>query len=65
MKYLSDNLTKALQDSVRDSKLHGAACNFVKKPGQIYHLYQRQSGQIYFSMLSPEVCVKFNYWDFF
>lgn len=36
-------------------KLHHVACNFVKHPGHIYHLYERQTGQLYFSMLSPEV----------
>ncbi|XP_075237224.1 uncharacterized protein C1orf50 homolog isoform X2 [Lycorma delicatula] len=34
--------------------LNHAACNFKKVPGKTYHLYQRQSGQKYFSMLSPE-----------
>ncbi|RZF46982.1 hypothetical protein LSTR_LSTR011845 [Laodelphax striatellus] len=36
-------------------KLNHVACNFKKIPGSIYHLYQRPSGQKYFSMLSPEV----------
>ena len=35
--------------------LHHAACNLVKKPGQVYYLYERESGQKYFSLLSPEV----------
>ncbi|EGW08151.1 Uncharacterized protein C1orf50-like [Cricetulus griseus] len=26
----------------------------VKKPGNIYYLYQRESGQQYFSIISPE-----------
>ncbi|XP_022203544.2 uncharacterized protein C1orf50 homolog [Nilaparvata lugens] len=34
--------------------LNHVACNFKKIPGSIYHLYQRPSGQKYFSMLSPE-----------
>jgi len=38
-----------------DAALHQAACNMVKKPGNIYYLYQRGSGQKYFSLLSPEV----------
>jgi len=44
-----------LKESGLNQELHSAACNFTKKPGQIYHLYQRASGQNYFSMLSPEV----------
>ncbi|XP_050307441.1 uncharacterized protein C1orf50 homolog [Anthonomus grandis grandis] len=54
MKNLHENLRQVMQDSLRDSQLHMAACNFVKKPGQVYHLYERPSGQKYFSMLSPQ-----------
>lgn len=44
-----------LKESNESRELHSAACNFAKKPGHIYHLYQRATGQNYFSMLSPEV----------
>jgi hypothetical protein len=44
-----------LEDARRDADLHHAACNMVKKPGNIYYLYQRESGQQYFSIISPEV----------
>ena len=43
-----------LEDAKRDHDLHHAACNLVKKPGNIYYLYRRQSGQAYFSLLSPQ-----------
>lgn len=43
-----------------DQNLHDAACNFKKVPGKVYHLYERESGQRYFSMLSPQVCGIFN-----
>ncbi|XP_017764577.1 PREDICTED: uncharacterized protein C1orf50 [Eufriesea mexicana] len=33
-------------------KLHHVPCNFVKRPGHVYHLYQRKTGQLYFSMIS-------------
>ena len=46
---------RALFEAKRDNELHHAACNVVKKPGKIYYLYERPSGQKYFSMLSPEV----------
>ena len=51
---LSHN-SQVLDDASRDTELHTVACNFVKQPGTIYHLYQRDSGQRYFSVLSPEV----------
>lgn len=40
-----------------DQHLHRAACNFKKVPGKVYYLYVRESGQAYFSMLSPQVLV--------
>lgn len=43
-----------LADAQRDAELHRAACNFVKRPGQTYHLYRKADGPLYFSMLSPE-----------
>lgn len=48
-----------LKESNESRELHSAACNFTKKPGHIYHLYQRASGQNYFSMLSPEVRLRY------
>lgn len=40
----------------RDERLHQeVACNFQKKPGSTYYLYKKpNSGQEYFSMLSPD-----------
>ena len=44
-----------LEETKRDAELHHAACNFKKRPGQMYHLYRRSNGTTYFSMLSPKV----------
>ena len=46
---------RILQDAHRDAQLHHAACNFQKVPGTIYHLYERDNGVAYFSMLGPKV----------
>lgn len=46
---------QVLEDARRDADLHHVACNMVKKPGNIYYLYQRESGQKYFSIISPQV----------
>ncbi|CAD7002628.1 unnamed protein product [Ceratitis capitata] len=54
IKMLQAQAMEILKESEESQLLHNAACNFTKKPGQIYHLYQRPSGQNYFSMLSPE-----------
>ncbi|XP_043281067.1 uncharacterized protein C1orf50 homolog isoform X2 [Venturia canescens] len=52
--FLQKQAEKVLLEAKEQTFLHHAACNFVKHSGQIYHLYERESGQCYFSMLSPE-----------
>lgn len=55
---IKENFFKTLQvleDAKKDAELHHAACNVVKKPGNMYYLYMRESGQRYFSILSPKV----------
>ncbi|XP_059110851.1 uncharacterized protein C1orf50 homolog [Peromyscus eremicus] len=54
IQHLQEQARKVLEDARRDADLHHAACNMVKKPGNIYYLYQRESGQQYFSIISPE-----------
>ncbi|XP_077428514.1 uncharacterized protein C1orf50 homolog isoform X2 [Vanacampus margaritifer] len=51
---LATQLQKVLEEAKRDADLHHAACNMVKKPGNMYYLYQRPSGQKYFSIISPK-----------
>lgn len=55
IKFLQGQAQKILEESENSMNLHKAACNFRKVPGNIYHLFQRESGQKYISMLSPEV----------
>ncbi|XP_019878008.2 uncharacterized protein C1orf50 homolog [Aethina tumida] len=54
MRNLQSLMANVISESKLNNELHNAACNFVKKPGQVYHLYERPSGQKYFSMLSPQ-----------
>ncbi|XP_039971806.1 uncharacterized protein C1orf50 homolog [Xiphias gladius] len=54
IRYLQEQARKVLEEAKRDSDLHHAACNIVKKPGNMYYLYQRPSGQKYFSIISPK-----------
>lgn len=54
VKFLQEQARKILEETQSAQDLHQAACNFKKIPGHIYHLYKRDSGQTYFSMLSPE-----------
>jgi len=54
IRYLQEQARKALEEAKRDADLHHAACNIVKKPGNMYYLYERPSGQKYFSIISPK-----------
>ncbi|XP_066228235.1 uncharacterized protein C1orf50 homolog [Saccopteryx leptura] len=54
IQHLQEQARKVLEDARRDADLHHVACNIVKKPGSIYYLYKRESGQRYFSIISPE-----------
>jgi hypothetical protein len=60
IRFLQKQAEGILLEAEQNAKLHHIPCNFVKQPGHIYHLYQRKSGQFYFSMLSPEVSKYFN-----
>ncbi|XP_069775219.1 uncharacterized protein C1orf50 homolog isoform X2 [Narcine bancroftii] len=54
IQYLQEKARKALEEAKRDVDLHHVACNIVKKPGTSYFMYKRDSGQRYFSILSPK-----------
>ncbi|XP_040830394.1 uncharacterized protein C1orf50 homolog isoform X1 [Ochotona curzoniae] len=54
IQHLQEQARKVLEDARRHADLHHAACNMVKKPGNIYYLYKRESGQQYFSIISPK-----------
>jgi len=54
IRFLQEQAHKALEEAKKDADLHHAACNIVKKPGTVYHMYQRESGQKYLSILSPK-----------
>nr|XP_045004849.1 uncharacterized protein C1orf50 homolog isoform X3 [Jaculus jaculus] len=54
IQHLQEQARKVLEEARRDADLHHVPCNMVKKPGNIYYLYRRESGQQYFSIISPE-----------
>ena len=61
LKVIADQI-RALQGEARnildaardDQALHRAECNFKRIPGKLYHLYEKEEGRTYFSMLSPD-----------
>ena len=56
VKFLHDQARRLLEEAKQGEDLHYLACNFKKIPGNVYYLYQRPSGQKYFSIISPQVC---------
>lgn len=42
-----------LDRAQRDADLHRAECQFQRRPGHVYHLYERDDGSLYFSMVAP------------
>lgn len=54
IRFLQGQAEKILRETEANEQLHHAACNFKKSPGSTYHLYERESGQTYFSMLSVD-----------
>ena len=53
MRALRAQAEAVLRDAERDLRLNHARCSFRRKPGQTYHLYQDDTGEAFFSMLSP------------
>jgi hypothetical protein len=51
---LQDQARVMLERAQRDAELHRARCSFEKKPGGVYHLYRRDDGERWFSLLAPE-----------
>ena len=54
IKSLQREARAVLEEARQDLELHNAQCSFKRIPGRIYHLYQRDDGTRYFSMLSPQ-----------
>lgn len=54
IKQLQDQAREILDQAQHDQELHHAQCHFKKQAGHVYHLYQKSSGNKYFSMLSPD-----------
>ncbi|XP_076300107.1 uncharacterized protein C1orf50 homolog [Lasioglossum baleicum] len=50
---LNIELTNLLAKWANTTDMDQVACNFVKRPGHVYHLYYKRDHR-YFSMLSPE-----------
>lgn len=54
IKALQSEAHRILDQAHQNQELHRASCNFPRKAGHIYHLYEKNNGQRQFSMLAPE-----------
>ncbi|KAF5290926.1 hypothetical protein FQA39_LY14532 [Lamprigera yunnana] len=52
--FLQQQAENILRETKLNQDLHHVSCNFVKVPGNTYHLYKKPDDLQYFSMLSPE-----------
>ncbi|CAH8461447.1 unnamed protein product [Schistosoma turkestanicum] len=53
MQHLKSQARAILQNAHRDIQLHKLPCNFLKKPGNVYYVYEKSDSSQYFSLLSP------------
>ena len=54
MNYLRQEAQRTMMKARRDDELNHCACNLVRRPGQTYYHYQRQSEQKYLSIMHPQ-----------
>lgn len=54
MRALRAQAEDVLQKAQVDAELHRAEARFVRHVGKTYHLYERTTGQRYWSLLSPD-----------
>jgi hypothetical protein len=53
IKALQKEARKVLDEAREEQALSGARCSFKRIPGHTYHLYRKDDGTSFFSMLSP------------
>jgi hypothetical protein len=54
MRALREAAQRVIDKAARDAELHRAEARFKRYPGRTYHLYERDAGVRYWSLLSPE-----------
>jgi len=54
MNFLRQEAQRTLMKAHRDDELNHCACNLVRRAGQTYYQYERESGQKYFSIMHPQ-----------
>ena len=43
-----------IEEAQLNAQLHTIPCSILKRPGQIYHVFQRKDGTTFMSIISPQ-----------
>lgn len=54
MRALREQAEQVMEEARANASLHRAEARFARHPGKTYHLYEREGGPRYWSMLSPD-----------
>lgn len=54
IRHLQDEAGRILDKAREDAMLHSVEIRFQRRVGSTYHVYRRETGTMYMSMLSPE-----------
>jgi hypothetical protein len=54
IRHLQAEARAMLDRAKRDAELHRAQCRFEKKAGGLYHLYEKEDGTRWFSLVAPD-----------
>lgn len=54
IKKLQEEAKKIIDAAYNDMELHKVECSFIKSPGQVIYLYEKNNKKLYFSRLSPD-----------
>ena len=51
---LKAQIKNVIDEGLLNSNLHDIECRFIKVSGSTYHLYKKNDGTYYFSMIAPD-----------
>jgi hypothetical protein len=58
IRHLQEQARTMLDRARRDAELHRAVCRFEKKAGGVYHLYLKDDGERWFSLMAPHEWIR-------
>lgn len=58
IRHLQEEARAMLERAQRDAELHRARCAFQKKAGGVYHLYLKDDGERWFSLMAPHEWIR-------